>query len=91
MALYLIETVSTFRHRYVVNASNAEAAEEFVEKGIENLVELVELSQLHIDEYISCSSTQEVDETEYLRVFDEDNDYLKDITLERKLEFINES
>jgi CRISPR/Cas system-associated protein Cas10 (large subunit of type III CRISPR-Cas system) len=89
MKVYIVETVSTFRHRYAVNAVNAEAAEEFVEKGIENLLELVELSQLYIEECIS--STQEVNETEYLRVFEEDNDYLKDITLERKLGFINES
>lgn len=89
MGLYLVETVSTFRHRYVVKASDADSAVDFVEKGIENLVDLTELSQLHIEEYIS--SFQEVDQNEYLRIFDEDNYYLKDITLERKLGFINES
>jgi hypothetical protein len=42
-----------------------------------------EMSQLHLDEMIS--STREIDTAEYLRMFDEDNVYMKDWTEEQKL------
>jgi hypothetical protein len=35
------------------------------------------------------SSTREIDQAEYLRLFDEDNDYLKDWDDDHKLDFVN--
>ena len=46
-----------------------------------------EFSQLHIDEMIT--STREIDTTEYLRLFDEDNVYLNDWDEDQKLDFVN--
>ena len=40
--------------------------------------EAEEFSQMHIDEMIT--STREIDDAEYLRVFNEDNDYLREWT-----------
>ena len=81
--LYLIETVSIFRHRYVVEAKEASHAEdEVVCNG-----ELEEFSQKHIDENII--STREITPDEYIKIFDVDNDYLKDWTDVQKMQFIN--
>ena len=85
MPKYLVETVSIFRMRYVVEANNASDAKDEVTMSVgENFKEF---SQLHLDEMIS--STREIDQAEYLRMFDEDNVYLKDWTEEQKLDFIN--
>jgi hypothetical protein len=35
------------------------------------------------------SSTREIDQAEYLRMFDEDNVYLKDWDEDQKLDFVN--
>jgi hypothetical protein len=48
---------------------------------------LREFSQMHVDEMIT--STREIDRAEYLRLFDEDNDYLQDWDEEQKLQFLN--
>jgi hypothetical protein len=81
---YLVETISVFRMRYVVEADCAEHAKDEVTM---NMGDLAELSQYHLDEMIS--STREIDTAEYLRMFDEDNDYLKDWSDEHKLGWIN--
>jgi hypothetical protein len=84
MPKFLVETVSMFRMRYVVEANNAShAKDEVVMKG----GDLYEFSQLHLDETIT--SAREIDQAEYLRQFDEDNEYLKDWTDEDKLSFVN--
>ena len=84
MPKYLVETVSIFRMRYVVEAENADHAKDEVTMNDGNLREF---SQHHVDELIT--STREIDQTEYLRMFDEDNDYLKDWDEQQKLNFIN--
>lgn len=84
MPKYLVETVSIFRMRYVVEANNASDAKDEVTMNDGNLREF---SQHHVDELIT--STREIDQTEYLRMFDEDNDYLKDWDEQQKLNFIN--
>ena len=84
MPKYLVETISMFRMRYVIEADNASDAKDEVTMDDGNLSEF---SQLHIDEMIT--STREIDKAEYLRLFDEDNDYFKDWTEEQKLNWIN--
>ena len=73
MPKYIVETISIFRLRYVIEAKNAEHAQD--EVVMNNGGELAEFSQKHIDE--SIISAREIDDAEYLRLFDEDNDYLK--------------
>lgn len=84
MPKYLVETISVFRMRYVVEGNNASDAKDEVTMNDGNLREF---SQHHVDELIT--STREIDQTEYLRMFDEDNDYLKDWDEQQKLNFIN--
>lgn len=82
--LFLVETVSMFRIRYVVEADEASHAADEV---VMNNGNLSEFSQKHLDEIIS--STREIDEDEYLRLFDEDNDYLMNWSENQKFKFIN--
>jgi len=84
--LYLVETVSMFRIRYVVEAREAGHAEdEFVmEIGKESFKEF---SQHHMDEVIV--STRELSATDYMNLFDTDNDYLKSWDIEQKMSMIN--
>ena len=85
MPKYLVETVSVFRMRYVVEGKNASDVKDEVTINLGD--DFKEFSQHHLDEMIS--STREIDEAEYLRMFDEDNVYLKDWTKEQKLDFVN--
>ncbi len=84
MGKYLVETISMFRMRYVIEADNAEHAKDEVTMNDGNLREF---SQLHVDENIT--SAREIDREEYLRLFDEDNDYLQNWDEEQKLDFVN--
>ena len=81
MPKYLVETVSYFRHRYVVDCLEEGHAMDTV-----TMNEADEMSQLHIDE--SIISTREIDDAEYLRIFDEDNDYLREWTDDQKFKFV---
>ena len=85
MPKYLVETVSVFRMRYVVEAKNASDARDEVTMNVGD--NFHEMSQLHLDEMIT--STREIDTAEYLRMFDEDNVYLKDWDEDQKLDFVN--
>jgi len=84
--LYLVETVSMFRMRYVVEArEEGHATDEFVmEIGNEDFQEF---SQHHMDEVIV--STRELSAKDYLELFDKDNDYLKSWDIAEKMRFIN--
>ena len=84
--LYLVEVVSTFRMRYVVEARAEEHALDEVTMEEANS-EFEEFSQEHIGENIS--SVRELTKSEYLELFDKDNDYLKSWPKSKKLEFIN--
>ena len=86
MPKYLVETVSMFRMRYVVEGKEeSHASDEFVmEVGKESFKEF---SQHHMDEVIV--STRELTDDEYLKLFDKDNDYLKNWTEEEKFGFVN--
>ena len=85
MPKYLVETVSVFRMRYVVEAENESHARDEVTMSVGD--DFKEFSQLHVDEMIT--STREIDTTEYLRLFDEDNVYLNDWDEDQKLDFVN--
>ena len=87
--LYLVETVSMFRMRYVVEAREAEhACDEVVMNTSGNYDEnFQEFSQQHLDETIV--STRELSAKDYMKLFDEDNDYLKSWSNKDKMRFIN--
>ncbi len=81
MPKYLVETISMHRIRYVVECESQEHAKDIV-----TMHEAEEFSQLHIDEMIT--STRVIDDQEYLRLFDEDNDYLKAWSEEQKFKYV---
>lgn len=84
--LVLVETVSMFRMRYVVECDEEHhAADEVVmRKGDDSLEEF---SQHHIDEVIT--STRVISDEEFLNLFDKDNDYLAGWDDVKKKSFIN--
>lgn len=82
MPKYLVETISMHRIRYVVECESSVHAKDVV-----TMNEAEEFSQMHIDEMIT--STREIDDAEYLRVFDEDNEYLKSWSDEQKFKFVH--
>jgi hypothetical protein len=84
--LYLVETVSMFRLRYVVEARDENHAMDEVTCEAGNH-EFHEFSQKHIDEVIL--STRELSATDYMNLFNQDNDYLKSWSDEEKLKLIN--
>ena len=86
MAKYLVETISMFRMRYVIEANNADDAKDEVTMNNDSGV-LREFSQYHLDEVIT--SACEIDREEYLRMFNEDNDYLQDWDEDQKSSFVN--
>lgn len=86
MAKYLVETISMFRMRYVIEAQDETHACD--EVTMNNDGNLSEFSQLHLDEIIS--SSREISDEEYLALFDRDNDYLAGWTDEQKFSFVNE-
>lgn len=86
MNKYLVETVSIFRMRYVVEAKEATHATDEVVMRLGDC-NFQEFSQHHVDEVIS--SVREIDDDEYLNLFDEDNSYLETWTDEKKFEFVN--
>lgn len=83
MPKYLVETVSLYRIRYVVEANEAtHATDEVVMNNVED-----EFSQKHLDEIVT--STREITDEEYLKLFDEDNDYLIPWDRESKFKFVH--
>lgn len=84
MPKYLVEAVSMFRMRYVVDAKCPDYAKDLV---VMKEDDLKEFSQRHLDEIIS--DAREITNDEYLALFDKDNDYLKDWPEDRKFNFVN--
>lgn len=80
----MVEQVDTFRMRYVIDAATPEEAQDIVEA---EEVELQEFSQLFLGSH--TSSVRQISKKEYLRMFDEDNDYLSEWYEYQKLQFIN--
>ena len=85
--LVMVDVLSSFRIRYVVRANTVEdALDEVVMREVDT--DFKEFSQKHLDP-TAIISHREITEEEYLRVFDEDNEYLKEWTDEQKTNFIN--
>lgn len=85
--LVMVEALSQYRMRYVVEVEDdIEHALDEVTMRI-NDIDFEEFSQLHLGETIV--SHREIDKAEYLRIFDEDNDYLKDWKKKQKFKFVN--
>lgn len=83
MVKVLVETVSVMRHRYVI-----ETPDDHPEYALDVVTcnEAEEVSQQFIDELIT--SHRIVTDEEYLKMFDEDNDYLKRWPDTKKLSMI---
>lgn len=86
MTKYIVETISTFRMRYVIEAKNQFDAMDEVTMN-DDSGHLREFSQKHIAENIT--SVRQIDRDEYLSQFNEDNDYLQDWDEDQKLSFVN--
>jgi hypothetical protein len=87
MPLYLVETVSMFRMRYVIECKEETHATDTVITGNAGDGEIIpELSQQHIDENIT--SVRKISMPEYMEIFDKDNDYLKSWSKEQKRKMI---
>lgn len=84
MNKYLVETISMFRIRYVVEAKSEEHATDHVTMDFDDTTEF---SQKHLDSVIS--SVRVINDEEFLRTFDADNDYLKSWTDEQKFKFVS--
>jgi bifunctional DNA-binding transcriptional regulator/antitoxin component of YhaV-PrlF toxin-antitoxin module len=80
----LVETISMFRIRYVVELPVNAPADWALDTVC--MEDAIELSQKHIDEQII--SHREVTKDEFIRIFNEDNNYLKDWDEERKLQMV---
>ena len=89
--IVLVETVSTFRHMYAVEVKD----ENPIEYALDDVtwvatggsIEFEEFAQKHIAEDVF--SYREITEDEYLKIFDKENDYLKEWTVEQKKQFIH--
>lgn len=88
--IVLVETVSTFRHMYAVEVRDEDPIEYALDDvtcaATGGLTELEEFAQKHIAEDVF--SFREITEDEYLKIFDKENDYLKEWTPEQKKRFI---
>jgi hypothetical protein len=91
--LVLVETISTFRHTYVVKLPDNEPTEyalDDVVAGMDNVDGgITDVTQNHIAEDIF--SHRVITEKEYLEMFDRENAYLSGWPTEKKLEFIFDS
>lgn len=86
MKKYLVETVCTYRMRYVVEAEDALEAENYVMDGLQTN-NVKEFSQKHIGEEVF--SVHKIKNGDYIKLFDTDNDYLQGWPEHMKKEFIN--
>lgn len=86
--LVMVEMLSAFRIRYVVEVEDniEHALDEVVCREMDN--DFKEFSQKHL-EPTSFISHREINKEEYLKMFDEDNDYLRSWTDDQKFSFIN--
>jgi len=87
--LVMVDCLSQFRIRYCVEV------EDDVDHALDEVImeydstKFHEFSQEHLLPSPIFISHREISKEEYLRMFDEDNDYLKSWTEEQKLKFIN--
>lgn len=87
MKIYMVETISLFRHTHFIKAKNeVDALDEFYYRKDDD--SFVEGSQKYLDEI--HSNVRELSEEEFLKVFDKENEYLQDWSDEQKFQFINQ-
>jgi hypothetical protein len=86
--IVMIEALSQYRMRYVFEVEDDidHALDEYVM--IESTTDLKEFSQLHLEPTVILSH-REITKEDYLRIFDEDNEYLAKWDDEKKMTFIN--
>jgi hypothetical protein len=86
--LVLVEALSQYRMRYVFEVEDDidHALDEYVMQ--ESTTDLKEFSQLHLEPTVIMSH-REITKEEYLKIFNEDNDYLSKWDDEKKMSFIN--
>jgi hypothetical protein len=86
----MVDTLSQFRIRYCVEVEDDidHALDEVVTKEWQGDEVFKEFSQEHLEPTVILSH-REITEEEYLKIFDEDNGYLKEWSKEQKLNFIN--
>jgi hypothetical protein len=86
--IVMVEVLSQYRLRYAVQVEDNidHALDEYIMR--EGDSDFAEFSQKHIEPTVFIDH-YEVTEEEYLKMFDEDNDYLKSWDTEKKLSFIN--
>ena len=88
--IVLVETIQTFRHMYAIELKDDEpieyALDDVTVLATGGLTKLEEFAQNHIGEDIF--SYREISEEEYLKIFDKENDYLKEWIPEQKKQFI---
>jgi hypothetical protein len=86
--LVMVDVLSQFRIRYCVEVEDDldHALDEVT--CMESDGSFVEFSQQHLEPTVIISH-REITEEEYLKMFNEDNEYLKDWSIEQKLKFIN--
>ena len=87
--LVMVDCLSQYRLRYVVEVEDDidHALDEVICNG--NEFEFEEFSQEHLLPSPIILSHREISKEEYLRIFDEDNGYLKEWSDDQKLRFIN--
>ena len=87
--LVMVDCLSQFRIRYCVEV------EDDIDHALDEVVmeysnfEFHEFSQEHLSPSPVFISHREISKDEYLKMFDQDNDYLKSWPEEKKLGFIN--
>lgn len=88
--IVLVETVSTFRHMYAVEVPDDGEIEWALDTVVDHATGaetgLSEFAQKHIAE--DTFSYRKITEQEYLEIFDRENDYLIELSDERKKMYI---
>ena len=84
--IVLVETVQTFRHLYALELKDDEPTEYALDTVVMQEKGLDEFAQQHINEDIF--SYRVISEEEYIQIFDQMNDYLKEWPAEEKKKFI---
>ena len=82
--LYIVDCIGTYRMRYAVKCKSEEEAIDCV---TQEDVDLIELSQKWLGQTIF--DVRECDEVEFLEIFDNDNGYFDNLSVEQKLIHIN--
>ena len=86
--LVMVEVLSQFRNRYVVEVEDDidHALDDYICN--EHNIEYKEFSQKHLEPTVIIDH-YEINKEEYLKMFNEDNDYLRSWTDDQKFSFIN--